>query len=394
LNGAAPSTPFVDLTGSGIDLHSGHVFQVHMSYDGTNLAMTITDATTAASFTQSWAVDIPGTVGGATAFAGFTGATGGLTSLQKILTWTMSSSGGTTTVATPTFSPGGGSYGSAQSVTISTTTSGANIYYTTNGTTPTTSSTLYGGPVAVATTETLKALATKSGSNNSAVATASYTIGAVSQINYSAGFTAGNLTFNGNAALNGSRLQVTDINQNNEVSSAWFNTRVNVQKFTTDFNLQLTAADADGMTFAIQSNNTAALGFFGGGLGYASDTIGGPGIANSVAIKFDLYDNGGEGGNSIGLYTGGASPTTPATTLGGGVDLHNGHILAVHIVYDGTTLTMTITDTTNTSLTFTKSWTVNIPTAVNATTAYVGFTGGTGGLTAQQQVLSWTYTVN
>ncbi len=135
LNGASPLNPSVDMTGSGVDLHSGHVFQVHITYDGANLAMTITDSTTAASFTHTWAVDIPGTVGGTTAFAGFTGSTGGFTASQKILTWTMSSSSGGSAVATPTFSPVAGSYPSAQSVTISTTTTGATIYYTTNGTT-------------------------------------------------------------------------------------------------------------------------------------------------------------------------------------------------------------------------------------------------------------------
>ena len=50
VNGASPTTPAVDMTGSGIDLHSGDIFRVHMTYDGTNLAMTITDATTAAAF--------------------------------------------------------------------------------------------------------------------------------------------------------------------------------------------------------------------------------------------------------------------------------------------------------------------------------------------------------
>jgi len=39
-----------------------------------------------------------------------------------------------------------------------------------------------------------------------------------------------------------------------------------------------------------------------------------PGIATSVAVKFDLYDNSGEGTNSTGIYVNGASPTMPATT--------------------------------------------------------------------------------
>ena len=118
------------MTGSGINLHSGDIFRVHMTYDGTNLAMTITDACTAATFTNVWPVNIPTTIGANTAYAGFTGATGGYTSNQNILSWTMSSSGGGGTVATPTFSPAAGTYLGTQTVTLSDTTSGATIFYT------------------------------------------------------------------------------------------------------------------------------------------------------------------------------------------------------------------------------------------------------------------------
>lgn len=63
------------------------------------------------------------------------------------------------TVAAPVFSPVAGTYASAQVVSISDATPGATIYYTTNGAVPTTSSTMYGGPVVVSSTETLKAIA-------------------------------------------------------------------------------------------------------------------------------------------------------------------------------------------------------------------------------------------
>jgi Chitobiase/beta-hexosaminidase C-terminal domain/FG-GAP-like repeat/Bacterial Ig-like domain (group 3) len=78
--------------------------------------------------------------------------------------------------ATPAFSLVAGTYSSAQSVKISDATAGATIYYTTNGTTPTTSSTKYTVPIAVAATETIKAIAVAANYTTSAVATAKYTI--------------------------------------------------------------------------------------------------------------------------------------------------------------------------------------------------------------------------
>jgi len=83
----------------------------------------------------------------------------------------------TLVTGTPAFSPAAGSYSGSQTVTISSVTPSATIYYTTNGTTPTTSSTVYSGPIAVSTSETVEALATYTGFNNSAVGSAAYTIG-------------------------------------------------------------------------------------------------------------------------------------------------------------------------------------------------------------------------
>lgn len=80
-------------------------------------------------------------------------------------------------VATPSFSLEGGTYDAAQNVTIACTTEGATIYYTTDGSTPTTSSTQYTAAIKVGNgTTTLKAIAVKSGMNNSEVAEATYTV--------------------------------------------------------------------------------------------------------------------------------------------------------------------------------------------------------------------------
>ena len=82
-------------------------------------------------------------------------------------------------VATPTFNPAAGTYSTTQNVTISTPTSGATIRYTTNGTDPTsTTGTVYSSPVAISATTTLKAIAYQSGSSDSSIATAAYTISA------------------------------------------------------------------------------------------------------------------------------------------------------------------------------------------------------------------------
>jgi hypothetical protein len=78
--------------------------------------------------------------------------------------------------ATPAFSVAAGTYTAAQSVTLSDATPGATIYYTTNGATPTASSSVYSGAISVGATETIEAIAVASGYNNSAVASAAYTV--------------------------------------------------------------------------------------------------------------------------------------------------------------------------------------------------------------------------
>jgi hypothetical protein len=61
-------------------------------------------------------------------------------------------------------------------VTIASATPGASLYYTTDGTTPTTSSTPYTAPINVASSQTIKAIATAVNYTNSSVASAAYTI--------------------------------------------------------------------------------------------------------------------------------------------------------------------------------------------------------------------------
>jgi len=80
------------------------------------------------------------------------------------------------TVAAPTISPNGGSFTGSVSVTLQTVTSGASIYYTTDGSAPTQSSTLYTGAFTLTSGATVNAIAFKTGSNPSTVASASFTV--------------------------------------------------------------------------------------------------------------------------------------------------------------------------------------------------------------------------
>ena len=230
---------------------------------------------------------------------------------------------------------------------------------------------------------TVKAIATASGFTNSAVASQIYTIQSnpITSVNDSGGFTASGLALSGSAILNGTRLRLTDGGAN-EAGSGFVTTPMNIQSFTADFSFQLTNPNADGFTFTIHGGSAAAaLGPTGGGLGYGPDTVGGTGgIPSSIAIKFDLYNNAGEGADSTGEYADGASPTTPFVDLtNSGINLHSGDIFQVHLSYSGTNLAMSITDETNEDQFSTTFSNVNIPSTIGGNTGYVGFTGGTGG---------------
>lgn len=83
-------------------------------------------------------------------------------------------------VEAPQYSPPPGEYADAQDVTITTATASASIRYTTDGSTPTeTAGTPYAGPVNIASSLTLKAVAYQTGSRTSSITSGAYTIGFV-----------------------------------------------------------------------------------------------------------------------------------------------------------------------------------------------------------------------
>ena len=77
-------------------------------------------------------------------------------------------------------------------------------------------------------------------------------------------------------------------------------------------------------------------------------------------IKFDYFNNAGEGDDSTGLFIDGADPFLPAIDLTGtGVSISSGDVMNVAMTYDGTTLNVTITDTL-TSASASQTYAVNI----------------------------------
>ncbi len=74
------------------------------------------------------------------------------------------------------------------------------------------------------------------------------------------------ITTNGDASINGNNLQLT-ANSSNEVSSAYYTSKLKVSHFTSDFTFSQNTGAGDGFTFTIQNSGINALGDGGGSLG-------------------------------------------------------------------------------------------------------------------------------
>jgi serine/threonine protein kinase len=207
---------------------------------------------------------------------------------------------------------------------------------------------------------------------------------------YGKGFNANGLITNGGATLEGTALRLTDATPPPKARSAFYSMPLSVQGFTTTFRFRIAPGPntADGFTFCIQNNDPGIVGTAAGGLGYGT-------IAKSLAIKFDLWNNKDEGNNSTGLFINGAMPDNPGSInlTGTGVDLHSGNTYEVVLTYNKGSLSMTMTDVADPKKTFRTTFTIDIPKTVGGPAAYFGFTGGTSGAGAVQEILSWTYTV-
>ena len=175
-----------------------------------------------------------------------------------------------------------------------------------------------------------------------------------------------------------------------EARSVWFEYPVYVGSFLASFTYQDARANgADGVAFVIQNSpsGTSALGGDGGYLGYE-------GITNSVAVLLDIYSGatGGPSGflvatNGWGEGAGYSSPYYQSTAP---VNLDSGDPIAVTVGYLSNVLNVTFADTVTGSV-YQTNFAVNIAAFVGGTNAFVGFTGGDGGIASQQTISDFTY---
>ncbi len=243
-----------------------------------------------------------------------------------------------------------------------------------------------------------------------------------------------NLVLNGNASqFNQSALRLNPADYY-QVGSAWFGTVQPVSEgFSTTFQFQISPPPpqqnpdlppappfpADGLAFVIQSTGTGAIGQPGGYLGYGG-TIGLdnniPGIVNSVAIEFDTYSNGWDANipnvdpaNHVAVQSCAFAANTVDHSLcnlgiaTAPVNLSDGLPHTVHIEYvtpPASCIECNIPSTLQVTIdnhpVFPSPLPVNLGSLItfagpNQDSAYVGFTGATGAVTENNDILSWSF---
>jgi len=206
-------------------------------------------------------------------------------------------------------------------------------------------------------------------------------------------------TLNGSAVASDDVLTLTD-NNPAEASSLFYNTQVPVTTaFTTTFTYTAGGIKGgNGAAFVLENDprGTNAIGGDGSGLGYGTALFSsnGPGtpITPSLALEFNIYTEfpGYTPGTQYATNgtTGGYSPTTP-------VNLASGDPILVSLNYDGSQyLIETLTDLT-TSSTWSTTYTVgSLSATTGGTSAYVGFTAGTGSAVSTQTIENFTFSSN
>lgn len=198
---------------------------------------------------------------------------------------------------------------------------------------------------------------------------------------------------------NGTLTITTDMGD--EARSAFYNTQQNIASFTASFTFQDNTSGsnnlgaADGFAFVVQTEGLHALGGDSSGLGYGitgSDqpSTGSPITAITPSTAEEFYLRNGTGATDLSFNDNGSFANATSTSP---VDLADGDPISVTLVYNDTleTFSETLVDLT-TGDRYTNSRSADITGALNSSTAYVGFTGGTGGAYSVQTISNFTFT--
>lgn len=206
------------------------------------------------------------------------------------------------------------------------------------------------------------------------------------------------LTLNGNAAqVVGNVLRVTPATWD-QAGSAFSTNPISLASdasFSTAFQFRFTSpggwydgqgVGADGLVFVVQTNANN-VGGLGGGIGY-------DGIANSLGIEFDTWDNGsidGGSSNHVGINVGGSVNSLVRAEVAN--DMNDGAIRYVWIDYNGVTdlLEVFLAEANIRPGSAILSLTRDLVADLGTTNAFVGFTSGTGAAFADHDVLSWAF---
>jgi hypothetical protein len=159
--------------------------------------------------------------------------------------------------------------------------------------------------------------------------------------------------------------------------------------FDAQGNLYFSTGNGFGTGFNTNSGGPTALGTGGGALGYA----GAAGIRNSVSVRFrNSPTNTGLGTNG----TFGADVSMPGFDFNAAAQANPANTFNVTLSYNAATHTLTenIVNNDVPSQTFSRDYNIDIPATIGGTTAYVGFTGGTGTMNqfSEQDIRTWTFT--
>jgi Domain of unknown function (DUF4347)/Legume lectin domain/PA14 domain len=200
---------------------------------------------------------------------------------------------------------------------------------------------------------------------------------------------------NGSALQSGTSLRLTAA-VGGQAGSAFYRTPIAVDggtSFNTQFQFRLGDGNgtngADGFAFVLQ--NTAAgltaLGGSGGAYGYEGTGL------QSLALKFDTFQNTGDPSNNfVSLLRDGSNGNPIGSGVTSPIDFNSGNPINAWVDYDGATNTLRLylATTTTKPTTATLTQTLDLS-AIVGTQAYVGFSGGTGGLTNNQDIQNWTF---